>query len=49
MKEKKDPIALEAFFSLSFFYFSSPVTRAFPLPIKREAGHPMKEGVDTRA
>ena len=32
MKEKKDPATLEAFFSLSlsFFSFSSSVTRAFP-------------------
>ena len=48
MKEK-DPIILEAFFfllslSLSFFFFSSVVTHAFPLPIKGEAGHPMKGG-----
>ena len=35
---------LEAFFSLSFFSFSSAVTRAFPWPIKGEAGHPMKGG-----
>ena len=26
MKEKKDPATLEAFFSLSFFFFSSSVT-----------------------
>ena len=42
MKEKKDPATLEAFLSLSFIYFSSSVTRAFPLPIKGEAGRPMK-------
>ena len=46
MKEKKDPTILEAFFSLSFFYFSSAVTRAFPSPIKGEAGHPMKGDLD---
>ena len=40
MKEKKDPTILEAFFSLSFFSFSSSVTRAFPSPIKGEAGRP---------
>ena len=38
MKEKKDPATLEAFFSFSFFYFSSSVTRAFPSSIKGEAG-----------
>ena len=37
MKEK-DPAILEAFFSLSFFYFSSSITHAFPSPIKGEAG-----------
>ena len=42
MKEKKDPATLEAFFSLSFFFFSSAVTCAFPLPIKGEVGCPMK-------
>ena len=41
MKEKKDPATLEAFFSLLFFYLSSSVTRAFPSPIKGEAGRPM--------
>ena len=40
MKEKKDPATLEAFFSLSFFSFSSSITYAFPLPIKGEAGCP---------
>ena len=52
MKEKKDPATLEAFFSLSFFSFSSSVTHAFPSPIKGEAGHPMKGGdggLDIRA
>ena len=44
MKEKKDPVILEAFFSLSFFSFSSSITLAFPWPIKEEAGHPMKGG-----
>ena len=43
MKEKKDPATLEAIFSLSFFYFSFSVTRAFPSPIKGEAGRPMQE------
>ena len=43
MKEKKDPTTLEAFFSISFFSFSSSVTYAFPLPIKGEVGRPMKE------
>ena len=42
MKEKKDPVILEAFFSLSFFSFSSVVTRAFPWPIKGKAGRPLK-------
>ena len=41
-KKNKDPAILEAFFSLSFFSFSFIVTRAFPSPIKGEAGHPMK-------
>ena len=56
MKEKKDPTTLEAFFfffslSLLFFTVSSTVTHAFPLPIKEEAGYPMKRGQDqnTRA
>ena len=44
MKEKKDPATLEAFFSLSFFYFSSSVTHAFSLSIKVEAGRLMEEG-----
>ena len=48
MKEKKDPATLEAFFSLSFFSFSSYVTCAFPLPIKGDAGRPMKEGILTQ-
>ena len=48
MKEKKDPTTLEAFFSLSFFYFSFSVTRAFSLSIKGEAGH-HKEGGDLNA
>ena len=39
MKEKKDLATLEAFLSLSFFYFSFSVTRAFPSSIKGEAGH----------
>ena len=39
MKEK-DLATLEAFFSLSFFYFSSSVTCAFPWSIKGEAGRP---------
>ena len=42
MKEKKDLATLEAFFSLSFFYFSSSVTRAFPSSIKGEAVRPME-------
>ena len=46
MKEKKDPATLEAIFSLSFFSFSSVITRAFPSPIKGEAGHPMKGDLD---
>ena len=46
MKEKKDLVGLEAFFSLSFFSFSSSITRAFPSPIKGEAGHPMKGDLD---
>ena len=49
MKEKKDLATLEAFFSLSFFFFFSSVTRAFPSPIKGEAGRPMKgEEEDTQ-
>ena len=40
--KEKDPATLEAFFSLSFFYFSSSVTRAFPWSIKGEAGRPMR-------
>ena len=40
MKEKKDPMILKAFFSLSFFSFSSTVTRAFSSPIKGKAGRP---------
>ena len=46
MKKKKDPAILEAFFSLSFFSFSSIVIRAFPSPIKGEAGRPMKGDPD---
>ena len=46
MKEKKDPATLEVFFSLSFFSFSFSVTRAFPSPIKGEAGHLMKGDLD---
>ena len=35
--------------SLSFFSFSSAVTHAFPSPIKREAGRPMKgERIETQ-
>ena len=46
MKKKNDPTILEAFFSLSFFSFSSVVTRALPSSIKGEAGHPMKGDPD---
>ena len=46
MKEK-DTATLEAFFSLSFFYFFSSVTRAFPLSIKGKAGRLM-EGDERR-
>ena len=49
MKEKTDLAILEVFFSVSFFSFSSAVTRAFPSPIKGEAGRPMKGDRDTRA
>ena len=42
VKEKKDPMILEDFFSFSFSSFSSTVTRAFPWPIKGKAMHPMK-------
>ena len=45
MKRKKDPAILKAFFSLWFFSFYSVVTRALPSPIKGEAGHPMKRGI----
>jgi len=49
MKEKKDPTTLKTF-SLSFFYFSSSVTRAFSSPIKGEAGRPtLRESENTRA
>ena len=43
MKEKKDPAVLVAFLSLSFFSFSSAVTRAFARPIKEKVGCPKKE------
>ena len=43
MKEKKDPTTLEAFFSLSFFCFSSSITHAFHSPIKGEAGCPYRD------
>ena len=46
MKGKKDSATLEGFFSLSFFSFSFAVTRAFPSPIKGEAGRPMKGDPD---
>ena len=49
MKEKKDLATLEAFFSLSFFSFSSSVTRAFPVSIKGEAGRPTPGDMNTRA
>ena len=49
MKEKKDPATLEAFFSLSFFSFSSSVTRVFSSPIKGEAGRPTLGEQNTRA
>ena len=42
MKEKKDLAILKDFFSLSFFSYSSTITCALPLPIKGEAGCPMK-------
>ena len=45
MKEKKDPTTLEAFFSLSFFYFSFSITHAFPSSIKEEAGRPMEGAI----
>ena len=48
MKEK-DPAILEAFFSLSFFYFSPTVTRAFPSSIKGEAGCPMEGGSENKS
>ena len=41
MKEK-DSAILEAFFSLSFFSFSSTVIHAFSWPVKGKAGRPMK-------
>ena len=44
--KRKDPVILEAFFSLSFFSFSSTITCVFPSPIKGEAGHPMKGDPD---
>ena len=47
MKEKKDLATLEAFCSLSFFSFSSCLTRAFPSPIKGEAWRPMKVEIGT--
>ena len=42
MKEKKDPVILEDFFSFSSSSFPSTVTHAFPWPIKGKAGHPIK-------
>ena len=39
---------LEAFFNLSFFSFSSSVTRAFSSPIKGEAGRPTLGDLKTR-
>ena len=48
MKEK-DPVTLEAFFSLSFFYFFSSVTCAFPSSLKGEAGHLMEEGSEHKS
>ena len=48
MKEKKDPASLETFFSLSFFFFSSSVTRAFYSPIKGDTGRPTKGGILTQ-
>ena len=48
MKEKEDLTILEAFFSLWFFSFSSSITRAFPSPIKGEAGRPMKGEIKTQ-
>jgi len=43
MKEKKDPATLEAFFSLVLLIFLLG-NRAFPSPLKGEAGRPMKRG-----
>ena len=48
MKEKKDLAILEDPFSFSFSSFPSNVTHAFPWPIKRKAGRPMK-GSRTRS
>ena len=48
-EEKKDPATLEAFFSLSFFYFSSFATHIFPSPIKGEAGSLWRGNLDIRA
>ena len=47
-KEKKELATLEAFFSLLFFSISSSITHAFPLPIKGEAGRPMKGRILTQ-
>ena len=49
MKEKKNPVILESLFSLSFFYFSSSVTRVFSSPIKEEVGRPTLGDQNTRA
>ena len=42
MKEKKNLVILKAFaLSLSFFFFLR-CNHAFPWPIKRKAGHPIR-------
>ena len=46
MKEKKDPVILEDFFSFSSSSFPSTITYAFPWPIKEKEGHSIK-GITT--
>ena len=45
MKEKKDPATLEAFFSLSFFYFFLVCNPRFPFAYKRGSRAPLLGGI----